>query len=565
MNYRNFFITIFLLSMPCFSTVKAAISAVNADLQRATAAERELTEVIAALEPNQDWAAAVLNLTNIENLGSLNGVSHKSTQIIPGRLWVRLSYRYENTYYYHDHDYYRNQYRVAYFGSASDWSGNRITENDAQQMLVGLSDEERNQALKALKSYAQRICGCATSSKEEIESAKEAGKALLAFAGNQISTFAQNAQEARQAARMAAINNRSFRDRTMVYLNFFKSPSNLATLACGLGGIVLLTKAAYELSTIGGKQLEKFLNKPKLIKETTRPENFLQMLVGKEIEEGRLSEFVAPAALKKDTEDIITQTQLAQENGIPFTNVMLYGPPGTGKTMFAKSLARESGLEFAMMSGADFSSFEKVGDAILELHKIIDWGENSEKGLLIFVDEAECFLQERTFPDTSPRSVQLTNAFLSRVEKPSSNKVMWVFATNNRGVLDVAVESRIGKALEFALPDAKGRKDIFFTYVDKYLNNEGVSVDNHIASKYEDISGYLNGLAGRSIEEIVMEARRQAVAENNSITFDMMKHIMKRMSDDLIAKTKAREDYMRARYGKQSMPEAKPARAASAA
>jgi ATP-dependent 26S proteasome regulatory subunit len=562
MNYRNLFITIFLLSLPCFSTVKAMMP-VNAELNDATNAERDLAAIATQLAITADWKGAMQDLTGVEKLRNL-GASTQRREIISNLLYVELEYdgNIGRNHYFDDNEWYYSRYRVRFFirevilyrrlnGYYDEYHIRRATVAEAGTIIDGLAtDDDKTRALNSLKSYVAGLQSRATAKKEEIESAKEAGKAVLAFAGNQISTFAQNAQEARQAAVMAKINDQSFRSRSMVFLNFFKSPKNLATLACGLGGIVLLAKAGYELSTIGGKQLEKFLNKPKLIKETTRPENLWQVLVGKEMEEGRLSEFVAPAALKKDTEDIITQTQLAQENGVPFTNVMLYGPPGTGKTMFAKSLARESGLEFAMMSGADFSSFENVGDAILELHKIIDWGENSEKGLLIFVDEAECFLQERTFPDTHPRSVQLTNAFLSRVEKPSSNKVMWVFATNNRGVLDVAVESRIGKALEFALPDANGRKGIFFTYIEKYLNNEGISVDDHIESKYNDISGYLNGLSGRSIEEIVMEARRQAVAENNSITFDMMKHIMKRMSDDLTAKNKAREDYMKARYGK---------------
>ena len=37
----------------------------------------------------------------------------------------------------------------------------------------------------------------------------------------------------------------------------------------------------------------------------------------------------------------------------PLRNFLFYGPPGTGKTLFAKKLALNSGLDYAIMTGAD--------------------------------------------------------------------------------------------------------------------------------------------------------------------------------------------------------------------
>ena len=39
----------------------------------------------------------------------------------------------------------------------------------------------------------------------------------------------------------------------------------------------------------------------------------------------------------------------------PAKNMLFYGPPGTGKTLFAKKLAMESGMEYAVMVGSDIA------------------------------------------------------------------------------------------------------------------------------------------------------------------------------------------------------------------
>ena len=48
-------------------------------------------------------------------------------------------------------------------------------------------------------------------------------------------------------------------------------------------------------------------------------------------------------------------------------NVVLYGPPGTGKTLYAKKLAKESNMNFSIMSGGDVAPMG--GDGVTELNK----------------------------------------------------------------------------------------------------------------------------------------------------------------------------------------------------
>lgn len=52
---------------------------------------------------------------------------------------------------------------------------------------------------------------------------------------------------------------------------------------------------------------------------------------------------------------------------------MFCGPPGTGKTLFAKKLAMQSGLEYAVMVGADIAPLGHI--AVAELNKLFDWAD----------------------------------------------------------------------------------------------------------------------------------------------------------------------------------------------
>ena len=48
---------------------------------------------------------------------------------------------------------------------------------------------------------------------------------------------------------------------------------------------------------------------------------------------------------------VAISTSNTTKNKAPYRHLLLHGPPGTGKTMFAKGLARQSGLHYAIMTG----------------------------------------------------------------------------------------------------------------------------------------------------------------------------------------------------------------------
>merc|ERR1712203_333830 len=82
----------------------------------------------------------------------------------------------------------------------------------------------------------------------------------------------------------------------------------------------------------------------------------------------------------------------AKRNGTPFRHLLLHGPPGTGKTLFARTLSKQSGLDYAIMSGGDLGPLGKEGPN--ELHKLFEWAKKSKRGLVLFVDEADAFLRK---------------------------------------------------------------------------------------------------------------------------------------------------------------------------
>jgi len=200
----------------------------------------------------------------------------------------------------------------------------------------------------------------------------------------------------------------------------------------------------------------------------------------------------------------------ARKNGTPFRHLLLHGKPGTGKTLFARTLARESGLDYAIMSGGDLGPLGREGPS--ELHKMFNWASRSRRGLVLFVDEADAFLRRGRGGDStmSEDARNCLSVFLHHTGTESA-RVAVILATNIPSSLDRAVLDRMDEAFEFPIPQYDQRLQMLRMFVDRYLNQPfkrgaRIEVDEAVEQPeyFADLAKRTDGMSGRQLAKLVL-------------------------------------------------------------
>lgn len=287
---------------------------------------------------------------------------------------------------------------------------------------------------------------------------------------------------------------------------------NILMTSAAVAASIALTAGSYYGSKILWKWVEQEFFKPKLIisydsksawsrfrsalrKKLSTPMIFPQML------EDQLNDLVAA------TRNIHKKIMGGHKN-VKYRNLLLWGPPGTGKTMFAKRLAEESGLAWAHMSGSSFSKF-KDGEGIQALDELMQWAKK-QKGLLIFIDEAESFIAKREKMDPNSKAYQLLTNFLNYTGE-RSDQFMIVMATNHKDVIDSAMHRRIDDLVYVPLPEREERMQVIALYRDKILLDTKQNSAAFVASartyltdrKIADMASKTTGLSNGDLEGII--------------------------------------------------------------
>lgn len=192
--------------------------------------------------------------------------------------------------------------------------------------------------------------------------------------------------------------------------------------------------------------LSKF-GKPSLVRETSKihasnqqgfsnialipwmyTKKFINNNILRHSEENLLKGVILDKKLEDQLREISYAVLNRRKHYAPAKNMLFFGPPGTGKTLFAKKLAMQSGLEYAVMVGSDIAPLGPM--AVTELNKLFDWAEKQPNGMILFIDEADAFLRSRQEEEMSEYMRHAINSFLYRTGSPSE-KVVLVMATNN--------------------------------------------------------------------------------------------------------------------------------------
>lgn len=126
----------------------------------------------------------------------------------------------------------------------------------------------------------------------------------------------------------------------------------------------------------------------------------------------------------------------------PKGSLLFWGLPGAGKTQLAEHIAVELDLPMMMRSASDLLS-KWLGETEQQLAKMFE--DASNEGALLFLDEADSFLRDRSLA-RAEWSVTQVNELLQRMERFDG---VFIAATNLMGSLDAAAMRRFTWKLEF--------------------------------------------------------------------------------------------------------------------
>lgn len=189
--------------------------------------------------------------------------------------------------------------------------------------------------------------------------------------------------------------------------------------------------------------------------------------------------------------------------------ILLYGGPGTGKTMLAKAFANRANAAFIEVPTAKLRD-KYFGESEKSLKRLFDEAAKHKGQVVIFFDEIDSLLPNRSLLHPEGPDIKLVNTFLQAMDGMSSaSNVMVLGATNYPERLDEAATrpGRFDQKVEVELPDKAGCRDIAARrLLSAERNAKRILVEDNL--NLEEISRYLQGLSGADITEILNRVKR---------------------------------------------------------
>jgi len=137
--------------------------------------------------------------------------------------------------------------------------------------------------------------------------------------------------------------------------------------------------------------------------------------------------------------------------------MLLYGPPGTGKSTVAKQLSSTLGEDTIVLTvSMNHIENKYYGESLKLLHAVFSLAKKVAPCVLFF-DEIDGFMSERSSFDQTHTNTMKTNLLLCVDDVLGRNDVIFIAATNRPHDLDSAFLRRMELHMELARPSTRDK------------------------------------------------------------------------------------------------------------
>lgn len=188
----------------------------------------------------------------------------------------------------------------------------------------------------------------------------------------------------------------------------------------------------------------------------------------------RLNDLVCSATIRSELELFISEHKnidFLRHHQLPVSNkLLLHGPSGCGKTLAAYVIAGElEKMMFVVDLGSIVSS--KLGETNKNLSKIFK--RAASEGCIIFLDEFDSLGKIRDYSQDHGEMKRVVNTLLQLFDYLPQDTIV-IAATNQKNMLDAAIQRRFDAILDLTLPNKSQIKEL----VGKVLNNSSLPFDS---------------------------------------------------------------------------------------
>ncbi|KAG2258303.1 hypothetical protein Bca4012_021575 [Brassica carinata] len=169
------------------------------------------------------------------------------------------------------------------------------------------------------------------------------------------------------------------------------------------------------------------------------------------------------AILKDIVVSSSTKSSLSSLGLRPTKGVLIHGPPGTGKTSLARCFARDSGVNFFSVNGAEIIR-QYVGESEKALEEVFRSASNATPAV-VFIDDLDAIApaREEGGEELSQRMVATLLNLMDGISR--SDGVVVVAATNRPNSIEPALRrpGRLDREIEIGVPSSAQRFEILQT------------------------------------------------------------------------------------------------------